>query len=1087
MTDATGALPADLPEAAAALAAQILRESAAAQSPAERRRAAPIARLIDDPAAIAATISLTDRVIRPPSPRRAASVLRHLVRRNGPPTNLRAHEGFALRLAAFASRLAPALVMPAIRHRFRSESAAVILPAEDAPLRRYLESRRRAGFSINLNRLGEAVLGEAEAARRLRHNLALLARPDCTYISVKLSSIFSQIRLVAYEHTLAQACDRLRQLYRAALAATPPKFVNLDMEEYRDVALTCHAFRNTLADPEFRSLEAGIVLQAYLPDAFALQQSLTHWARERVASGGAPIKLRIVKGANLAMERVDASIHGWPVAPFTEKADTDANFKRMVAFGCRPSNAAAVRLGIASHNLFDIAYAFLVREQFGAVGQVGFEMLEGMANHQARTVRDRAGGLLFYSPIVSRRDFPAALAYLVRRLDENTAPENFLHDLFGMRPGDSRWEHQMDRFLASCARIPTLPDAPNRTQDRASESPAPAPEPTFANAPDTDWALPPNRAWLDRALRTYTRSGPPPAPAATPADIDQALATAATAIGSWASRPLAERHALLESAAATLARRRGHLIATMVNDAAKAVAEADSEVSEAIDFARYYARSLDDDPSLLDGTAPRPLGVVVVTPPWNFPLAIPCSGVLAALVSGNTVILKPAPETVLTAWRLAEALWSAGIPRDALQFLPCPDNELGQALVIDDRTAAVILTGAYTTARMFLTWKPGMRLLAETSGKNALVITAAADPDLAIHDLVHSAFGHSGQKCSAASLAIIEADLYDSPAFRSQLRDAAASLPVGPATDLAAVVTPLVQAPAGDLLRGLTQLDPGEDWLLEPRAIPGTENLWSPGIRLGVRPGSWFHRTECFGPVLGLIRAADLDEAISIQNATDFGLTGGIHSLDPDEVESWLGRVEVGNAYINRAITGAIVRRQPFGGWKHSSVGPGAKAGGPNYVPALTRWTESALPELLSPLPPDLQSLVDALAVGLPEHASRLRAAAASYQHAWDTHFSLAHDPSQIRGETNHFRYVPLPSVFVDPDIQPIDRALIRLATHVTGTQLVSDAAQATRSRIPVPALANGRLELLHYLREQTVSRTTHRYGNLTPPEMATV
>ena len=369
----------------------------------------------------------------------------------------------------------------------------------------------------------------------------------------------------------------------------------------------------------------------------------------------------------------------------------------------------------------------------------------------------------------------------------------------------------------------------------------------------------------------------------------------------------------------------------MVHDGKKAAAEGDAEVSEAADFASYYA-SRPPIPADVHVTA---LGVVVITPPWNFPYAIPAGGVLAALMAGNSVVLKPAPETVGTAWQLVRQLWEAGIPRDVLQFFPCADGDIGKALITDPRVDAVVLTGAYETARLFLDWRPSLRLFAETSGKNAIVITAQADRDLAIKDLVRSAFGHAGQKCSAASLAILEAEVYDDPGFRRQLRDAAASLHVGPSTDPASVVTPLIRPPGTALSSALTTLDPNEQWLLEPRQIGDDPCLWSPGIKLGVQPDSWFRRTECFGPVLGLIRAADLDDAIRIQNDSDLGLTAGIHSLDENEIAHWRDRVQAGNLYINRAITGAIVQRQPFGGWKSSSIGPGTKAGGPNYVEPL--------------------------------------------------------------------------------------------------------------------------------------------------------
>jgi RHH-type transcriptional regulator, proline utilization regulon repressor / proline dehydrogenase / delta 1-pyrroline-5-carboxylate dehydrogenase len=507
----------------------------------------------------------------------------------------------------------------------------------------------------------------------------------------------------------------------------------------------------------------------------------------------------------------------------------------------------------------------------------------------------------------------------------------------------------------------------------------------------------------------------------------------------------------------------------------------------------------------------------VVAPPWNFPLSIPAGGVLAALAAGNAVLLKPALEAVLVGWCLVQALWAAGVPRQILQFVPCPDDEVGRGLISDPRVDAVILTGSVETARRFLEWRPDLRLFAETSGKNAIIVTALADRDQAVRDLVRSAFGHNGQKCSAASLAICEAEVYDDPAFRRQLRDAAASLAVGSAWDPASRVTPLTQPPGPALRRALTTLDPGEEWLLEPRSPRREVPLWSPGIKLGVRRGAFFHRTECFGPVLGLMRAVDLDEAIELANDQPFGLTSGIESLDDREVARWLERIEAGSLYVNRHITGAIVGRQPFGGWKASSVGPGAKAGGPNYVLQLCR---------ARPVTPPVE-----------EPAAALQAAADSYARAWREHFAQAHEPIRLLGERNVFRYRPCRRVLVRGEAAtPAGRLALEqtlLAARTCGVPLTVSLAggepgpwltasaevdagvepeaeliarlgraggERLRALVPVspelraaahaagtvvldaPVVAAGRLELRHYLREQSVSRVVHRYGSIMQP-----
>ncbi|MDB4537202.1 bifunctional proline dehydrogenase/L-glutamate gamma-semialdehyde dehydrogenase [Akkermansiaceae bacterium] len=1036
-------LLAGLEEEACTLAAELLTAARAARTPVEQSEARKMTRLLNDPSGKELTFHLADEVFRPPTPKAQARVFRHLIAQHGIPNYLKFHQRFLMRLGALASRFLPGIVMPSVTAQIRRDSQRVILSREEEQLDRYFHSRNK----VNLNLLGEAILGEEEAERRLQENLTLLAKPECTYLSVKISAIFSQINLLDEEGTLAAIQERLRKLYRTG------KFINLDMEEYRDLHLTCEAFRRTLDEEEFADLEAGIVLQAYLPDSYRYLKELTGWAKTRKA----PIKIRIVKGANLAMEKVEASLHDWPQAPYSEKVDVDANFKRMLLHASRPENAKAARIGVASHNLFDIAFALLLRKKQGTEDFVELEMLEGMSNDQARIIAEKNSSVLFYSPIVRDKDFHSAIAYLVRRLDENTSPGNFLPHVFSMTPGDAQWQEQERRFLDSCQHITSVSATPNRNQNRALSG-APFGS-AFRNSPDTDWTLSANRQWLTREIQEFQIDTPPPCP-----ELSKVLATAKSS--DWAETSPAERAFLLYRVADQLENARGRLIAVMRHEAEKRPFEADVEVSEAVDFANYYGKQISVE-GFLDGTSPTPLGPIVITPPWNFPCAIPCGGILAALAAGNPVIIKPAPETILTAWEMVKCLWQGGIPEDALQFFPCPDNEIGQGLITSPDVRGVILTGASETADLFKSWRSDLPLFAETSGKNALIITATADSDLAIKDLVHSAFGHAGQKCSAASLALIESSLYDSPRFLDQLRDAAASLPVGPADDPAAFVTPLIREPGSHLLRGLTQLDEGESWLLEPRQLGPT--LWSPGIRLGVKPNSWIHRTELFGPVLSIIRIADLEEGLRIQNSSDFGLTGGIHSLDPEEISHWREHVEVGNAYINRAITGAIVQRQPFGGWKRSSVGPGAKAGGPNYLTQFSHWEENSLPEHQSEPPAEVQKLLGSL-----PNDPRFLAAARSYAYWWEHEFSREHEFAPLLGQSNHFRYRPATEV-VCADPSP----MMQLAAATVGAKIVPKSDHPLAKTLTHTPLANGRLELLHYLHEQSISETTHRHGRV--------
>lgn len=1155
------------------LARLLLVLAEAEKRPDERARAALLSRLMDDPTGQAFTTLLTDRVVRSQEPSRTVDAARQLLRRLGIPDYLPTFARLQMRGLLHAGPFVPALAARAMLARLRRESRHVVLSAESTKLTAYLRERREQGVRINANLLGEAVLGEGMAAARLDAYVALLSRPDVESISVKVSSIFSQIDLLAWDASLACLTERLQVIYRAALAHTyerpdgsrVPKLVNLDMESYRDVAITLAAFRRALDAPELLALTAGIVLQAYLPDSLPLQSELTTWAQARVHHGGAPIRLRVVKGANLLTERADSALRGLVVPIYPSKAEVDASFKAMVEFGCRPAHAQAVHLGIASHNLFDIAFGMVQRAMHGTEQAVSFELLEGMADHVCRAVtaiEQAAGSALLYAPLCEEASMQTAIAYLVRRLDENTAEQNFLRHSFAMQPGDQAWQDQQKQFVDALQNRHSLGHDPRRGHDRHKPTRTAATD-EFANEPDTDFSLAHCRASIGEILDRYNTSVcmdvplqvggeerftepcgdgfDPSRPGARPyrfalatdADIERALGTAVAAAERWGASPLEQRVERLLDVAQALREQRGELIAAMLLDAGKRVDQADAEVSEAIDFAEYYARNMLMWRASVPEVRLDKRGVVLVTPPWNFPLAIPLGGVLAALVAGNSVILKPALETVLVGERLARLCWSVGIPKDALQLVICSD-ERGSQMIRDPRVAQVVLTGGTQTAHLFAQLRPGRALMAETGGKNSLIVSAMSDRDEAIKDALASAFGHAGQKCSACSLLVLEAEVYDDPEFLATLRDAAASLHVGSSWDLRSVITPLINPPQGALLRGLTTLEDGEQWLLEPKRDLRNLRLWSPGIKLGVREGSFTHTTEFFGPLLAVLRADDLDHAVRIANATPYGLTAGLHSLDEGEQKRWTERIVAGNLYINRPITGAIVRRQPFGGHKASSFGPGAKAGGPNYLLQMTQASQCTAPRVVcAPRPEAAEPIVAARRHLTEAEREKLSVAACSYADAHRHHFAVDHDPSLILGERNVFRYQPARAMLLRAamDATPTDVLMACVAAitagvvfelslepsvaeampyvqHLPHVKVLIEDATLCAERLPLhtthlralgtlepemraaaetvhihvsdePVMQSGRIELLRYHREQSISHRHHRYGNL--------
>ncbi|GAA4831286.1 proline dehydrogenase family protein [Actinomycetospora corticicola] len=1057
-----------------------------------------LASLVHDPAGVDFAMHFVDRVARPEDDTVAARELARIAGRGATlPGFATALDRLMLRAgAALAPRL-PRLVVPLARRRLQQLVGHLVVDASGRALGRRLSAARTEGFRLNLNLLGEAVLGEDEADRRLERTLGLIRREDVDYVSVKASSVASQLVPWDLEGSRDRLVRRLTPLFEAA--RDHGVFVNLDMEEYKDLDLTVALFTALLDRPSLRGYSAGIVLQAYLPDSVGALEHLAAFARRRVDAGGAPVKVRLVKGANLAMERVDAALHDWPQAPYATKAEVDANYVRLLDHALRPEHADALRIGVASHHLHHVALAVELAAARGVAHQMDVEMLQGMAPAQARAVAADLpdSGLVLYTPVVHAEDFDAAVSYLVRRLEENAGRENYLYAMFSEEgPGS-----YLDRFRASVAERDTVADGPRRTQDRSTEVVGPFPE-RFRNEPDTDPSLGANRDWARRAVAAAPAVVGAPEltdPAAVDAVVERAAAS------TWRAVDPAARAGLLREAARALAAARTELLTTMVHEADKTVAEADPEISEAVDFAAYYADRAEE----LDPARFTPDRVVVVTPPWNFPVAIPLGGCLAALAAGAAVVIKPAPQVRACAEVGVAALHRAGIPADALQLVHTDEADAGRRLITHPAVDRVVLTGASETAALFRSWRPDLEVLAETSGKNALVITPAADPDLAVADLLRSAFGHAGQKCSAASLAILVGPVGDPRSkvgrrFRRQLVDAVRTLRVGPGTDLSSTMGPLVGELSPKLERALTALEDGESWLVEPRRAG--DGQWTPGVREGVAPGSWFHRTECFGPVLGLMAAGSLDEAIAWQNATGFGLTGGLHSLDRDEIDRWMERVEVGNAYVNRHITGAIVQRQSFGGWKGSVVGPGAKPGGPNYVTQFGVWTDPAdLPG--APLGREAAELLASVASSVPpEDLAWLRAAAGSDASWWRTEFGVEHDPTGIAAEANVFRYRALPAlrVVVGADAADRDVVRLRLAGACAGVpvadatpevvpepgerlRMVGTATEALRRRagevgatlVEGPVLADGRRELLTVLREQAVSVTRHRFGHV--------
>jgi RHH-type transcriptional regulator, proline utilization regulon repressor / proline dehydrogenase / delta 1-pyrroline-5-carboxylate dehydrogenase len=1158
------------------LAHHVLREASCQQLKKEKKRSLELNRMVHDPKGKYFTLAMIDQCFRSQSKIKTASELIYLLNQLGIPSYMSFWKRSILGLLQVLGPILSAPIVPLLICFLKKESKSIIFTDKKNDLSRYLARRKKEKSSLHLYPLGNAVLSEEEADRRLQRYLCELSMENVEGISIRLSTLFSQINLLAWEDTVGILCDRLRLLYRTAMqkrflrkdGTSIPKWVALDMGTYADLSLSQEVFKRVLSDPEFFHLSAGITLQSYLPDSFEIQKDLTEWALQRLSRGGAPIKIRLVKGINLALEQVEASLKNWPQAPYLHKWEVDANYKRMLVYGFSETNRRAAYLGVASHNLFDLCFALILREETRAYGEISFELLRGVADPFHRAFQPLSHDTLVYYPIACAEDFQSVISHFSRRLIENATIDSFFRYLLDLKPDNLSLLNQITLFQHSYREINQIYSRSRRTQNRCHPPPFPGLDVPFENEADTDFSLEHNRKWAETVAKTWHKKEIESIPcviAGVPVyqkkpegkgidpsypeesyyryslmqweDMDQALRCAKSYESSWGTLPFKERCYLLALAAQKMRERRGDLIGALIGDAGKTLWEADLEVSQAIDCAEYYRRSFFKMRNCKD-IFWEPRGTFLVGSSWKSPISNPAGDIFASLVAGNCVLFMPAPETVLCAWMLANVLWEAGIPKEVLQFINCLDYPVLRQFIADTRLSGVILNGNATIARSFKQINPHLYLLAGISGKNSMIITALADRDLAIQHLVESAFSYNGQNNHSAHLAILEAEVYDDPSFQKRLKEAIESLPFYSQCDLYSRITPLINAPQKELLQALTTLDSQENWLVHPQADPKNPHLWSPGVKKDISKDSLLYRAELSGPILGLMRASNLQEAIHLANNVPDKLSAGLHSLSEKEQRFWINKIETGNCFINRSMAQVVVRRQPFGGSEASHFGPGAKIGGPNYVAQVALPTQIGFPDEKYPVKDSINQLTLLIKNWIPESQLGLWYSSTANYAYWAKRFFQSHDPSLILGQDNLFRYAPIKNMClrIQGTDQPIDlfRSLAAaLATNISldvsycphflphplnlsswkrflpslhlieepeetfctrlklkkyqrirlhkapSEDVIIAAAQAMSYLIQAPVLTNGRFELLHYLREISLSIDYHRYGNL--------
>src|SRR5213080_3911302 len=886
------------------------------------------------------------------------------------------------------ARMVPWISGPVLRWNVSGMARQFIAGKNPNDLMKTLRKRRaqKIGFTVDL--LGEAVVSETEAdkyAARCLDLLETLARETRGWtdplgrnselfpvvnLSVKISALYSQMNPADPADAIAHLAPKLRPILRRARELGV--FINFDMESYEHKNTTLELFKTIFTEEEFKDWpHAGIVIQAYLRDSEADLRHLIDWGRAR----GTRFAVRLVKGAYWDYETIKSRQNGWDCPVYFQKPESDVNFETLTRLLLE--NESIVTAAFGSHNVRSIAHAQAFADELGIDrSRFEFQLLYGMAGPIKGALVEMGYRVREYCRV---GELLPGMSYFVRRLLENTSNEGFLRAKFSENVSAEELLRDPKEFVRQNRTQPPETTIPAITEDRHHKNGASIESPPgdiYENSPLVNFVYQESQEKMRTALREVrnrfgekyplviggekvwtdklTPSVNPSAPkevvgyvaeAGIP-EAERAVQAARTAFDKWSRTPSEERARLLERAAAIMDRRRYELSALEVFEVGKPWAEADGDIREAIDFCRFYAQRMRrlGRPKLTQQVPGEesyhhywPRGVALVIAPWNFPIAILCGMVSAALVTGNTVIMKPSEQSIICGAMLMEIFQEAGVPPGVLNFLSGRGSVIGAHLVDHQDVDLIAFTGSREVGLRI--WesagitRPGQRelkrVVCEMGGKNPVIIDSDADLDEAITDSIYSAFGYQGQKCSALSRLILLDENYDR--VMERLLSAARSLRVGNSEEPGIMVGPVIDEAAYKRIQEYIEIGKSEATLAyQAKEVPPEGYFIPPTIFTGVKPDMRIAREEIFGPVLSVIKVRDLDEAFDVANGTDYALTAGFFSRSPANIERAKAQIEAGNVYINRSCTGAVVGRHPFGGFKMS--GGGTKAGGADYL-----------------------------------------------------------------------------------------------------------------------------------------------------------
>jgi RHH-type transcriptional regulator, proline utilization regulon repressor / proline dehydrogenase / delta 1-pyrroline-5-carboxylate dehydrogenase len=860
-------------------------------------------------------------------------------------------EGQGGTLRRLISRAGEPFVRQAVGAAMRMMGEVFVMGRTIDEAMRRMQRPENAGFTASFDMLGEAARTFPDGRRYFDAYAGAIDAvgrdPAAGHsVSVKLSALHPRYEVAQWERCVPALTEMLEAL--AVQAADKGIALTVDAEESERLEMSLEIIEAVARLPRLKGWDGyGMAVQSYGKRA----RAVIAYADALGQATGRRMNVRLVKGAYWDSEikrTQEAGLSDYPL--FTRKAATDVSY-----LACAKDMLAAkgIAPAFASHNALTVA---TIVAWAGASRDFEFQRLHGMGEGlYERLVREEGYRCRIYAPVGGHRDL---LAYLVRRLLENGANSSFVHQLADERLSDAALLADPVEKIARVggARHPSIP------------LPAELFGPERVNSAGLDLqdrgALKAVSAAINNtpfASSEVEKRGSEQVDAriSTSLDTNGLTGKAQSAFPAWSARPVGERAACLERLADLLEAHRAELMAICVYEARKTIPDALAEVREAVDFCRYYAVRARADLATVELPGPtgernvlrhEGRGVWATIAPWNFPLAIFLGQTVAALVAGNAVIAKPAPQTPRIAARAVELAYEAGVPRDVLILAP-GGPEVGAAIVADPRIAGVAFTGSTTTARKIARAllederRPLVPLIAETGGVNAMIVDSTALPEQVVADVVTSSFRSAGQRCSALRLLLLQEEIAEGTL--EMLAGAMDTLVVGDPADPATDVGPVIDRAAYEHLMGYRE-SARERWfhtVSVPRRRPGSSNADSgprpsPGhtellvpptaIRLGSLDDL---DREWFGPLLHVAtwKAGELERTVERVNAKGFGLTMGLHSRIARSAETVEALARVGNLYVNRSMIGAIVGSQPFGGEGFSGTGP--KAGGPHYLP----------------------------------------------------------------------------------------------------------------------------------------------------------